>query len=113
MENQGLLAPEGYWNLSEAEKYEIANGCGPTKATSLVPDSILGISLIPACDIHDYTYANSHSIKKRKFADDLFLGNMCRLLDRDLKPPPLKLFGLAGILFYYLVVRLFGGLYFD
>ncbi len=107
-----MLAPEGYWNLSEAEQYEISNGCGPAKATSLVPDSILGISLTPACDIHDYTYTNPQSMEKRKLADDLFLENMRRLLNQDLKSPALKFFGLAGIQFYYLAVRLFGGFYF-
>jgi hypothetical protein len=98
-ESQGLLAPESYWTLHEDEKYEITNGCGPSRATSLVPNTIMGVNIRAACDIHDYTYAQSETVKSREEADFLFSYNMRSL-------------AYFGVDLYLMAVRLFGGKYF-
>jgi len=99
--------------LSDDEKYEITNGCGPARATELVPNSILGVNLKPACDIHDYTYAQPSSMRDRKDADDLFLVNMHKLMNQKLRSVPMRFIGTITIGLYYLAVRLFGGPYFN
>ena len=112
-ETRGLLAPESYWKLNDDEKYEVTNGCGPERPTGLVPNSILGVDLKPACDIHDYTYAKPSSVRVRKDADDLFLVNMHELMSRNLRSAPMRFLGTIGIGLYYLAVRLLGGHYFN
>jgi len=79
----------------------------------LVPNSILGVDLKAACDIHDYTYATQSSIRDRKDADDLFLANMHHLITRKLKSAPMRFVGTIGVGLYYLAVRIFGGHYFN
>lgn len=113
MENRGLWAPESYWKLSNNEKYEITNGCGPARAMGLVPNSILGVDLKPACDIHDYTYARPNSMYDRKDADDLLLMNMHKLMTQKLSPGLMQPIGIIGVGLYYVAVRLFGGVFFD
>ncbi len=46
-----LYAPKSYWNLTEEEKSKICNGCG-AKDGIKVPDTIYGLSIKIACDIH-------------------------------------------------------------
>ncbi|MFN8790091.1 MAG: hypothetical protein ACK5Y2_01395 [Bdellovibrionales bacterium] len=113
MENQGLLAPESYWTLHEDEKYEIINGCGPARATSLVPNTIMGINIKAACDIHDYTYAKPNTVKSREEADFLFSYNMRRLVDRKLEVGVFRSLAYLGVDLYLMAVRLFGGNYFE
>jgi hypothetical protein len=111
-ESQGLLAPESYWTLHEDEKYEITNGCGPSRATSLVPNTIMGVNIRAACDIHDYTYAQSETVKSREEADFLFSYNMRRLVDRKLESGFFRSLAYFGVDLYLMAVRLFGGKYF-
>ena len=79
----------------------------------MIPNSILGVDLKPACDIHDYTYALQNSVRDRKDADDLFLVNMHKLMSRNLRSAPMRFLGTIGIGLYYLAVRLLGGHYFN
>ena len=111
-EKQGLLAPESYWKLTDDEKYEITNGCGPARATALIPNRIFGVNLKSACDIHDYTYTRTESVGSRREADDLLLVNMHSLLEENQKSLFLKMIGSLGAGLYYLVVRLLGETYF-
>lgn len=113
MENQGLLAPESYWKLSNDEKYEITNGCGPARATNLIPDSVFGVDLAKACDIHDYTYTRPETMMDRADADDLFLVNMHRAVAQSLRSPFLQVMAFFAVNLYYLTVRLFGRRYFQ
>ena len=106
------MAPESYWKLSEEEKYEIVNGCGPERATGFLPNSILGVDLRAACNIHDYTYARPDSMIDRKDADDVFFRNMKGAVNQNVKSPILHFFALYGIMIYYFAVRLFGRSYY-
>ena len=112
MENQGLLAPESYWNLSEEQKYEMTNGCGPERATRFVPSALMGVNIQPACDIHDFTYTQTHTVTDREDADFLFLYNIRRLIDRKLRPGFFRSVAYLGADLYVMAVRLFGGRYF-
>lgn len=46
-----LYAPKEYWSASQEELDEVCNGCG-SKDGIKVPDTIYGLSIKIACDIH-------------------------------------------------------------
>lgn len=82
---QGLLrAPEGFWELSESEIYQMFNGCGPSGnwalavLTVIIPDNLLGCDISMACNIHDYCW-DDYDVEKKE-ADNLFLDNMSALV---------------------------------
>lgn len=78
-----LFAPEAYWKLTPEQKARVVNGCGPGRfGAKVVPDSLLGLSILPACEIHDYSYAMGESIDDKNEADRVFLNNMLRLIDK-------------------------------
>ncbi len=76
-----LYAPEDYWNLSPSEREEICNGCG-TKGLGgwFVPDTLWGLSIKEACNIHDYMYWAGRTEANREEADRVFLNNMMRII---------------------------------
>jgi hypothetical protein len=113
MVNQGLLAPKSYWDLSESEKYEITNGCGPQRASGFVPNTIFGANLKPACDIHDYIYTKPESMISRKDADDLFLENMKKIIKDQVSFRPFRTLAEISAFIYYMSVRLFGDKFFS
>ena len=77
-----LFAPEIYWLLSEEARAEIVNGCGTRGILGLlVPDSIWGLCITPACNIHDFMYSVGVTTKDKEEADRVFLNNMLRMID--------------------------------
>ena len=104
-----LYAPTEYWNLSAKDKARLCNGCG-TKGLGglLVPDTLYGLSIESACNIHDYQYHRGSTIEDKHEADRTFLNNMIRIIEAK-----------SGILLrwirryramsYYTAVRDFGG----
>lgn len=80
-----LVAPAGYWMLPACAKVAMCNGCGPaggfimSALTLLIPDSLLGLSILEACNIHDYCCAKGEITRKQ--ADNLFFDNMSALID--------------------------------
>jgi len=68
-----LYAPSEFWKLSYDEKMRITNGCGAANAAiDYVPDTIYGLNISAACDIHDYGYWLG-GLKEDKYISDLFL----------------------------------------
>ncbi|MHC4184133.1 MAG: hypothetical protein ACYSR0_12370, partial [Planctomycetota bacterium] len=68
-----LFAPPGYWETDK--KIRDSWGCGPGGLGDyLVPDTILGLSVKPACQIHDYYYRHwqDSSEDARSMADRIF-----------------------------------------
>lgn len=81
-----LYAPEGYWNLSNEEKKEICNGCGPKGLGGwVVPDTLYGLDISEACNIHDYmyTYPESVSVLDKDYADAIFHVNMDSIIEAE------------------------------
>ena len=100
-----LWAPEGY---AEARGCE----CGrPGWHRDLVPDSLLGLDIKPACCIHDfmYTYPNDAGLDYKAIADHVFLNNMLRLIEAGTKQSWLKRLRSALAWLYYQGVVAFGG----
>lgn len=61
---------------------QIVNGCGPKEIGSYwIPNSIWGITIRIACDIHDFEYYVGETEEDKKSADLTFLNNMIRLIE--------------------------------
>jgi len=108
-ENNGLVAPDSYWLLSDEERYELLNGCGPGVLSGVVPSQVLGANLKPACDIHDYIYAKPETVNDRSEADKMFLKNMTTITDREVSFLPHRILAKVATSIYYFAVRLLGG----
>ena len=108
--NTLLYAPADYWRLSGIAKGRLCNGCG-TKGLCgvIVPDTIWGLCITPACDIHDFQYATGETIADKESADRAFLNNMLRLIEAGTKWRWLKRLRARRARTYYDAVRRFGG----
>lgn len=76
---QRLIAPGAYYELTPEEKEDICTGCG-TRFFN-VPDNILGLNIVEACNIHDYMYNIGQSLSDKNEADDVFLYNILFLIE--------------------------------
>lgn len=76
-----LFADPGYWELTTEEKAKICNGAGPRGFGYLVPDTIWGLSVTAAADIHDWMYYVGTVENDKKRADKIFLNNMVRIIE--------------------------------
>ena len=78
-----LWAPAMYWELEEDEKDNICNGVGPKGYGWIFPETIWGLSMTEAADIHDYMYHVGKDIADKKQADLVFLNNMNRIINQE------------------------------
>jgi len=79
-----LNAPQSYLHATDAAKALVCNGAGPKGWGWAVPDTIYGLSIKPAADIHDWSYMTAKTDGERLKADLMFLQNMFVLiLQRD------------------------------
>ena len=104
-----LCEPISYQEASKAKRNKVVNGCGSAKAKfDFVPDTIYGLCITPACNIHDWMYhlAPPDIIFKRE-ADRVFLNNVLRIIEDN--GGLLKWFRKRRALKYYLSVKYFGG----
>lgn len=107
-----LWAPVDYWSLNKGEKEDICNGAGPKGLGWAVPDTIWGLRITAAANIHDYMYSKRHTPHnemERIRADTSFLNNMVRIIDAKTKWRWLKALRGRRAKTYYNAVRLFGG----
>jgi len=105
-----LYAPADYLNASEAVRHQIVNGCGPGGwKIDLVPDTIWGLSIHAACDIHDWQYTLGTTINDKLEADRILLNNIIRLIDAAGGCWLLRKLRRLAALRYYNAVVIFGG----
>lgn len=85
------------------------NGCGPKGVVGkLIPDSLLGVSVQEACNLHDDRYHQGGTSEKRWRADRNFLEDMLSAIEKEKGS---RLIGQArkmGAYIYYYSVRIFG-----
>lgn len=103
-----VVAPAGYFLLTEEEKKEVCNGAGPKGIGWLVPDTIYGVSITEAANIHDFMYVGGFS---KEDADTLFLQNMLALINAHKGSEVLRYLRVARAHTYYYSVKLFGGFF--
>lgn len=78
-----LSAPLSWWEAVGASSKSVGavNGCGPGELGSLlVPDTLWGLSIKPACDIHDWCFAVWYDQEGFGLANNLFNANMQRIV---------------------------------
>jgi hypothetical protein len=76
-----LYAPPTYHMMGQELK-DALNGCGTGGwKCYLVPDTLLGLCITPACNIHDFMYITGETIEHKEEADRVFLNNMLRLIE--------------------------------
>lgn len=113
MKNTGgvwLYAPELYLTLPAAERKKLVNGCGPGGwKIDLVPDTIWGLDISEACNIHDFMYLIGTDLAAKEEADRVFLNNTLRLIDSRDSMRWLKKLRRQRAREYYEAVHLFGG----
>ena len=111
-----LIRPEAYDKLSASEKARICNGCGAAGQIDYVPDTIYGLRITEACNIHDFMYYLGDSWSDKDEADKIFLINMLRIIDSAPKKGwwrrILRKLRKLRALSYYNAVSHFGGLAF-
>ena len=71
-----MLTPPAYHSLSDDEKSLICNGAGPRGKGWLVPDTMYGLSVKEAANIHDYSYHIGVTHRDKLWADIYFLVNL-------------------------------------
>lgn len=82
--DNALFAPASYWRALPGVREQLTNGCGPDGwKIDLVPDSILGVDISEACNIHDWMYTLGCTIENKDEADRVLLNNMLRLINED------------------------------
>jgi len=81
-----LITPAGYYDIPKQERDSW--GCGPGGFGDwIVPDTVYGLSVTPACRRHDfrYRYRQNRNNKTRKLDDNEFLANMQIIVDSKTK----------------------------
>lgn len=103
-----LFCPLSYQRASKMQKEAVCNGCGAANAKfDFVPDTIYGLSINDACNIHDWMYHVGRTIEDKQEADRVFLNNMLRIIEH--KGGWLKILRRMRAIKYYGAVADMGG----
>ena len=77
-----LYAPPAYITAPRCVRAAVANGCGTGGWKAyLVPDTLWGLDVTEACNIHDWMYQAGSTIADKEEADRVLLNNMLRLIE--------------------------------
>jgi hypothetical protein len=104
-----MKAPESYKNANTEIKAQICNGCGPSGwKAGIIPDTVWGLCISEACNIHDWMYFVGRTEADRLQADVLFLENLNALIEEKTKWGIMKFLRKMRAKTYYTAVRKFG-----
>ena len=110
MSKAALYAPESFHAATRDQRNEVCNGCGSQSALfDYVPDTIWGLDISQACNVHDWMWHTGLDERDRTAADLAFLNNMLRLIDAAEGVWFMKWLRRKRALKYYNAVRDFGG----
>lgn len=105
-----LYAPESFINAPRAVRKAVTNGCGPGGwKLDLVPDTIYGLDVSAACNIHDWMYHEGETLADKAAADRVLLNNLLRIINHETRFAPLRWLRRRRARKYYLAVKAFGG----
>lgn len=86
-----LLTPLSMLRLSMDAIMEMTNGCGREGIEGrIVPDTIWGLDISPACRVHDYMYTHADALAEENYADAIFGANLISLIQQKTSFPLLK-----------------------
>ncbi len=105
-----LFAPNDYIKSSKQVRARVVNGCGTGGwKGALVPETMYGLKITAACNIHDWMYLRGQTMADKEEADRVFLNNLLRLINFGSSWGWLKALRRRRALKYYHAVRLAGG----
>lgn len=104
-----LSCPAEFAKASREVIDAVANGCGDGWRDKLVPDTMYGLSVKPACEIHDWEYHFGKTNEDKDRADRRFLNNLLRLIEWRSANVVMRALRNRRALKYYEAVRQFGG----
>lgn len=82
--SKGLTAPQSYLDAIPEVVAQVVNGCGPGGwKFDIIPDTVYGLSIKEACNIHDWRYTLGTSEADKDQADKEFLSNCLALVSND------------------------------
>jgi len=111
--NCNLVSFYNFPKASNSQKAEVCNGAGPGKIGGLlVPDTIWGLCITEAANIHDWCYLWGETSEDRKLADNVFHENMIRMIDGTKSWRWLKRLRRNRAWIYYMAVHKFGKAFF-
>ena len=105
-----LYAPASYKRASDDVRRRMVNGCGPGGwKVDIIPDTVWGLSIEAACNIHDWMYSAGSTIEDKREADRVFLNNMLRIVNHYTSNRILLWLRRRRVFKYYEAVHLCGG----
>ena len=75
-----LREPKSYLAASSTTRRAVCNGAGPRRFGWLVPDTVYGLRITEAADIHDWMYNEGVTHEDKYDADLTFLRNMVAII---------------------------------
>lgn len=100
-----MRVPLSYYEATDEQRAAVCNGAGPAGWGWLVPDTMYGLSIREAANIHDWMYAEGETPADRREADDLFYANCRAIIRKHTKSRILRLLRYARAWIYYRAVR--------
>lgn len=101
-----LFAPVEYWNATIEDLKDNCNGCGTGGwKGKLVPETVWGLRISEACNIHDWMYARGLTWRDKVIADRYFRRNMKLIVKAKTENRLLRRFRLWRVEKYYLAVK--------
>jgi len=86
-----LLCPLHMTRLTMEQIYARTNGCGREGLEGrLIPDTIWGLDISPACNVHDIMYQMADTREEENYADAIFGANLISLIQQKTTFAPLK-----------------------
>jgi len=108
-----LAAPKSFWDATDETRGEVVNGCGPGGLGDfLVPDTVWGLNIKPACKIHDWCFVVFNDEAGFKLSNRIFMDNMERINRAKTTCGWLRWLRSMRIRKYYRAVSDFGRLFF-
>jgi len=104
-----LVAPASFWLAAPGRRQNVCNGCGPGGwKWDIVPDTMYGLSVRDACDIHDWMYCHGKTVLDKDNADKVFKANLYQIIEKKTSFWPLKILRRIRACWYYLAVSWLG-----
>jgi hypothetical protein len=103
-----LMMPVSFRVAPPAVRARICNGAGPSGWGWIVPDTIWGLSITLAADIHDWMYTLGQTEADRRQADLVFFHNMITLINARRTSGFMRTLRELRAIGYYLAVSWFG-----
>jgi len=102
-----MYIPHSYANATPEERAKVCNGCGAKNGVK-VPDTMWGLSIKEACQIHDWMYHIGTTLGDKIFADFMFLLNMIAIIAKYSKYKLVSYLRMARAIKYYFAVAFKG-----